>query len=196
LDENTTRALNAAVANNSGGVVPGTISGYLVDDSGLIKLPLLGAIKAEGYTKKQLEQLITNLLLEKQLAKDPVVVVRIASYKISVIGEVSRPGLISVPNERITLPEALAQAGDLTPYGRRDSVLLIREENGKRIFKRFSLNKGEMFNPDIYNLRNQDILYVSPSKDRAESTDRSLQYVSVGLSIVSLAIVVYLQVLK
>jgi len=169
---------------------------YLVDETGFIKLPYLGAVKAEGLNKKQLADFITDALLKSGYAKDPVVSVRVTNYFITMLGEVSRPGNIPVPNERITLPEALAAAGDLTPYGRRNDLLLIREINGKRIYRHIDLNKGEIFDPEIYYLQNQDRIYVYPSNSRAATVDRTGQYVSLFASIISLAIVIYVQFLK
>ncbi len=144
----------------------------------------------------QLAATITDQINTKQLAKDPIVTVRILNYKITVLGEVAHAGVIQVPSERITLPEALAQAGDLTVFGRRDNVLLIREVGDKRISKRFSLNNDEMFNKDIYNLRNQDIIYVGPNNARAAQVDRVTQNVPLALSIISLLILVYVQFVK
>jgi len=171
-------------------------NGYLVDETGIIKVPLIGAIKAEGLTKRELAKLITDLLLSKQIAKDPVVVVRILNYKITVLGEVNHPGVIQVPNERITLPEALGEAGDLTIYGRRNNVLLIREEGDKRIYKRFSLNESQLFDKDIYNLQNQDIIYVEPDNARAAATDRSTTLIPLAISVISLGLVLYLEFIK
>ena len=193
LDEITTRQLNAS---SIGGGLSENSRGYLVDDNGVVKLPLLGIIKAEGLTKYQLADYITKALVEKQLAKEPIVTVRIVSFKITVLGEVTRPGNIPVPTERITLPEALAAAGDLTVYGKRDDILLIREKDGQRIMKHIDLNKGQIFDADIYNLQNQDILYVSPTQNRAGSIDRSGQVISIVASVISLAIVLYVQFIK
>lgn len=193
LDEVTTRQLNSS---SVGGGVGDNSRGYLVDDNGVIKLPLLGNIKAEGLTKNQLSEYISNALIEKKLAKEPIVTVRIESFKVTVMGEVSRPGNIPVPTERITLPEALAAAGDLTVYGRRDDILLIREKDGKRIYKHIDLNQGKIFDNDIYNLQNQDIIYVSPTQNRAGSIDRSGQLISIVASVVSLVIVIYAQFIK
>ncbi|MFD0750759.1 polysaccharide biosynthesis/export family protein [Mucilaginibacter calamicampi] len=169
---------------------------YLVDETGVIKLPYVGAIKAEGLNKKQLADFITNALVKGEYAKEPVVSVRVINYFVTVLGEVVRPGNVPVPNERITLPEALAAAGDLTAYGRRNDVLLVREANGKRIYKHIDLNKGQMFDPDVYNLQNQDKIYVSPSRNRAASVDRTGQLVSIVASVVSLVLVVYVQFIK
>src|SRR4051812_12036614 len=133
LDEATTRILNAPALT-----VTGNATGYLVDETGIIKVPLIGPLKVDGLTKIELANLITTELVTKKYAKDPIVSVRITNYKITVWGEVARPGIIQVPNESITMPEALAAAGDLTVYGQRKNLLLIRETNGQRIYKRFT----------------------------------------------------------
>ncbi len=192
-DPITTAILNSSTAINTG---QGGVSGYLVDETGSIKLPLIGLVKAEGLTKIQLANAITETLLSKQIAKTPIVNVRIVNFKITVLGEVSRPGVIPVPNERMTLPEALASAGDLTSYGKRDNVLLIREVDGKRITKRFSLNQSQLFDKDIYNLQNQDIIYVEPNSARAAASDRTTQLIPYFFSAASLLIVIYLQFIK
>jgi polysaccharide biosynthesis/export protein len=192
-------AVNRIMNPTSGSVtsaLPGTLVGYLVDENGIIKLPILGPLKVDGLTKNQLAKMITDGLLDKKIAKDPVVTVRIINYEVTVLGEVSKPGVIAVPNERITLPEALGDAGDLTIYGQREKILLIREVNGNRIYKRFSLNDQQIFDKDIYNLQNHDIIYVEPNKSKATSADNSFQYISVGLSIASFLVIIYGQVMK
>ncbi|TFF38827.1 polysaccharide biosynthesis/export family protein [Mucilaginibacter psychrotolerans] len=192
-DQITTAILNSATAINSG---QGGVSGYLVDETGNIKLPLLGTVKAEGLTKIQLANFITTNLLDNQLAKSPIVNVRIVNFKVTVLGEVGRPGVISVPNERITLPEALASAGDLTSFGKRNNVLLIREVDGKRTWTRFSLNESQLFDKGIYNLQNEDIIYVEPNSAKAASSDRTTQLIPYFFSTASLLIVIYLQFIK
>ncbi len=187
-DPVTTARFNSAGSNGK--------TEYLVDETGVIKLPYLGAVKAEGLNKKQLADFITNALIKSEYAKDPIVSVRVTNFFVTILGEVVRPGNIPVPNERITLPEALAAAGDLTPYGRRNDVLLIREANGERIYKHINLNKGQMFEPEVYNLQNQDKIYVYPSRNRAASVDRTGQLISIVASVVSLVIVVYVQFIK
>jgi len=189
LDPATTALLNAANTASTAG----TLGGYLVDEAGIIKLPLIGAVKAEGLTKRELATTITNELLDKKLAQDPIVSVRIVNFKVTVLGEVARPGVIPVPNEKITLPEALGAAGDLTIYGKRNNVLLVRTVNGKRIEKRFSLNNDQLFDKDIYNLQNQDIIYVEPNKARAATADITTQLLPVAISVISLLLVLYVQ---
>ncbi|OOQ57061.1 polysaccharide biosynthesis/export family protein [Mucilaginibacter pedocola] len=193
-DQITTAILNSSTAQNTG--QQGGYNGYLVDESGMIKLPLIGSVKAVGLTKAELASSISEALLSKQIAKMPIVNVRIVNFKITVLGEVNHPGIVQVPNEHITLPEALAQSGDLTAYGRRNNVLLIREKDGKRITKRFSLNDSQLFEKDIYNLQNQDIIYIEPNNARAASADRSTQLIPYAFSAVSLLIVIYLQFIK
>jgi polysaccharide export outer membrane protein len=192
LDDVTNRQLNAPNAGASGGAT----NGYLVDESGVVKLPFIGTVKAEGSTKKQLSERITDELLTRKLAKEPIVTVRIENYKVTVLGEVNHPGNIPVPNEKMTLPEALAAAGDLTAYGKRDDILLIREVGNKRIYKHIDLNKGQIFDSDIYNLQNQDLIYVSPTPNKAASIDRSPQLLSLVLSGLSIIIIIYTQFIK
>ncbi len=194
LDPITTATLNSVNPGNSGIISSNAVTGgYLVDETGIIKLPLIGSVKAEGLTKRQLASVITELVLTKKIALDPIVTVRIISYKITVLGEVNRPGVIPVPNEHITLPEALGAAGDLTIYGKRTNITLIREVGDKRIFKHFSLNSDQLFDKDIYNLQNQDVIYVEPNKARASTADITTQLLPTALSVISLIIVLYVQ---
>jgi polysaccharide export outer membrane protein len=192
-DDITNKQLNVSATV---GLTTGTSTGVLVDEDGIIQMPVLGSIKAEGLTKKQLSDLITKKLTDGQIAKNPIVSVRIQNYRITVIGEVNHPGVVQVPSERITLPEALASAGDLTVYGRRNDILLIRETDGERITRHIDLNNGKIFDPEVYNLQNQDIIYVSPINSKAGVIDRSPQLVSLVVTAVSLIIVIYVQFIK
>jgi polysaccharide export outer membrane protein len=187
-DEETTRLLNSSnfISESTGNNSIGLLSGILVDESGTIQIPLIGTIKASGLTKNQLAVTIADKLSSMKFAIDPIVSVRIINYKITVLGEVNKPGVIPIPNEEVTLPQALGFAGDLTPYGRRDNVLLIREIGGKRVLKRFSLNDDQMFNKDFYYLQNQDIIYVEPNKAKAGLSDRTTQLLPIFLSALSL----------
>ncbi|MBD1393290.1 polysaccharide biosynthesis/export family protein [Mucilaginibacter glaciei] len=189
-DAATNALLNSRQAVNEAAGAGG-VSGYLVDENGELKIPLIGTVKAAGLTKIQLANTIAEQLVSKKLAKDPIVNIRVVNFKITVIGEVTRPGVIQIPNERVTLPEAIGFAGDLTPFGKRDNVLLIREVGGKRIFKRFSLNKDQMFDPSIYNLQNQDVIYVEPNSARAANADRFTQLVPILFSSISVIVLLY-----
>ncbi len=194
LDEETKRILNnlttATVAGGSS-----NSPGYLVNDSGFIKFPMLGYVKCSGLLKEQLEEQIKTTLLANKFVLDPIVTVRIANFKITILGEVNRPGVINIPNEKINIIEAIGLAGDLTIFAKSDNILLIREVNGKRIYKRFSLNDPDLFAKEFYNLQNQDVIYIEPTKKKAASLDRSGQFISLGLTAVNMFILIYTQFL-
>lgn len=158
-------------------------SGYLVTDNGSIELPLIGTVAVAGQTNLQAAELIRTKL--KSYLKEPTVSVRNLNFRVSVLGEVARPSLFTIPNEQLTLPEALGLAGDLTIYGRRDNVLIIREQDGKRTFARLDLTKREAFRSPYYSLRPNDIVYVEPSKARIATTDRTFQLLPIVIGIVS-----------
>ena len=184
---NQTNGFSVASSSSSG--VPtaaAPVTGNLVDDKGIITLPLIGKIKADSLTKEQLASLITRELIDKKIALDPIVTVRIINYKITVLGEVAHPGVIPVPNEKITLPEAIGLAGDLTIYGRRDNVLLVRLVGDKLVYRRFSLNNDRMFAKDLYYLQNNDLIYVEANKAKAGLSERSTQTIPIYLSVLSL----------
>ena len=136
------------------------IVGYLVDQNGDIDFPVLGKMHVQGLTRMQLTELIKKKLSEGDLIKDPIVTVQFLNFKVSVIGEVSRPGTFEISGDRITLLEALSRAGDLTIHGRRDRVAVIREENGERIIRYHDLRSSDIFNSPCYYLQQNDIVYV------------------------------------
>lgn len=156
---------------------------YLVDKEGYIVFPQLGKIKAAGLSK----DVFAASLQEKiaKFVKDPIVNVRITNYKFTVQGEVNRPNVYKIDSERITLPEALTMAGDLTIYGKRDNVLLIREENGKMITHRIDITKGDFVNSDFYYIKQNDIIYVEPNGTKANSSAVGPN-ISVAISLVTL----------
>ena len=144
---------------------------YLVDNEGKITFPVLGELKLGGLTKKQAEQLIINKL-KPYIKETPIVTVRMINYKISVIGEVARPGTFTISNEKVNLLEALAMAGDMTVYGLRDNVKLIREDaNGKQEIITLDLNKAETILSPYYWLQQNDIVYITPNKTKAQNSD-------------------------
>ena len=167
---------------------------YLVDNEGKISFPVLGALTVGGLTKKQAEQLIVDKL-KPYMKENPIVTVRMVNYKISVIGEVARPGTFTISNEKVNLLEALAMAGDMTVYGLRDNVKLIREDaNGKQQIVTLDLNKAETILSPYYWLQQNDIIYVTPNKAKARNSDvgnsTSLWFsaTSILVSIVSLLV--------
>lgn len=144
---------------------------YLVDNEGKISFPVLGALTVGGLTKKQAEQLIVDKL-KPYMKENPIVTVRMVNYKISVIGEVVRPGTFTISNEKVNLLEALAMAGDMTVYGLRDNVKLIREDaNGKQQIVTLDLNNAETILSPYYWLQQNDIVYITPNKAKARNSD-------------------------
>jgi len=149
----------------------GTLMPYLVDNEGYINFPVVGRLKVSGLTKSECE----NMILEKirpymAETENPVVTVRMSSYSVSVIGEVARPGSFQVAREKITILEALAQAGDLTIYGVRDKVKLIREDaTGKKEIHTLDLTNANIVNSPYYYLQQNDIVYVEPNKVKAQN---------------------------
>jgi polysaccharide export outer membrane protein len=163
-------------------------AGYLVGDDGSVKLPLVGTVPLAGLTNREASDLIAEKL--RVYLKEPTVSVRNLNFRISVLGEVARPALFTIPNERVTLPEALGLAGDITIYGRRDNVMIIREEDGKRVFSRLDLTRRDAFQSPFYALRPNDIVYVEPGKARLTSADRTYQLAPIVIGILSLLAII------
>ncbi len=193
---NLTVASNAgmAVSNSSYVTTQPVLQPYLVDNDGNINFPVLGELKLGGLTKREAEQLIIDKL-KPYMKETPIVTVRMVNYKISVIGEVTRPGTFTISNEKVNLLEALAMAGDMTVYGLRDNVKLIREDaNGKQQIVTLDLNKAETILSPYYWLQQNDIIYVTPNKAKARNSDvgnsTSLWFsaTSILVSIVSLLV--------
>lgn len=144
--------------------------GYLVDVNGDIDFPVLGKIHVVGLTRLQLKEMIKKRLIDEDLVKDPVVTVQFLNYKVSVIGEVARPGSFTIAGDRITLLEALSMAGDLTIYGRRDRVAVIREKDGKRKVLFNDLRSSDIFSSPCYYLQQNDIVYVEPNRAKSQQS--------------------------
>lgn len=173
------------------------VLGYLVDTNGNIDFPILGQIHAEGLTRMQLTELIKNKLIEGDLIKDPIVTVQFLNFKISVMGEVSRPGSFTISGDRITLLEALSMAGDLTIYGRRDRVGVIRENDGKRTILFHDLRSADIFNSPCYYLQQNDIVYVEPNKTKAgQSSINQNNSIGVWVSVISLLTTIAVLIFK
>ena len=144
---------------------------YLVNNEGCIDFPVLGTLKVGGLTKNEAEDMIREKL-KPYLKEVPIVTVRMSNYKISVLGEVARPGTFTVSNEKVNVLEALAMAGDLTIWGMRDNVKLVREDaTGKREIIELDLTNAEIITSPYYYLQQNDILYISPNKTKAKNSD-------------------------
>ncbi len=186
---NVSRATTVTGSNNESG-------GYLVNADGTIDLPVLGAVQASGLTKEELKTKITDLILAKKLLVDPIVDIRYLNYEVTILGEVAKPTVITVPNEKISLLKALGLAGDLTIYGKRDNVLLIREENGEKITRHINLNSSDFFNSPYYYLKPNDVIYVQPNATKAATASRSTQYLPIIFSALSVIAIVLDRILR
>lgn len=151
----------------------GQLQSYLVDNEGCIDFPIVGSLRVGGLTKSDCEQLILSKIKPYLNENErPIVTVRMTNYKISVLGEVARPGMFTVSNEKINILEALAQAGDLTIYGVRTNVKLIREdETGKKQIYTLNLNDASLVNSPYYYLQQNDIVYVEPNKVKSRNSN-------------------------
>jgi len=179
-----TGSMNSIQGNGAGGGSPSsTPNGFLVDQNGSIQLPLVGSISVVGLSTAQARLAIEKKLL--QYLKEPVVSLRVSNFRISVLGDVGKPGVYPVNNERVSVSEALSMAGDLTITGVRSNVLLIREDRGVREYIRLDLQSKNLFNSPFYYLQNNDILYVQPGPAKYASVDSSYRNVSIILSALS-----------
>jgi polysaccharide export outer membrane protein len=159
--------------------------GYLVDDEGNINFPGLGKVHLAGLTKNAAID-----TLQKQITKyvvNTTVNIRFLNYRITVLGEVNRPGTYTVENERITILEALGLAGDLTIYGKRNNVLVYRKVEGEARFHRVDLTSSKLFESDYFYLQQNDMIYVQPNKARMGSSVYN-QNLSVGMSLLSILV--------
>lgn len=167
--------VSTAINTGNGGQNIGSnraLQTYLVDNEGFIDFPVLGRVKVMGLTKSMCEKKIHDSILPYlNASENPVVTVRMSNYKISVLGEVARPGMFNVGNEKINILEALAQAGDLTIYGVRDRVKLIRENaQGRKEIQTINLNDANLVSSPYYYLQQNDIVYVEPNKVKARNS--------------------------
>lgn len=173
--------INATTDNN------GSLQNYIVDQDGYINFPILGKIKVGGLTKRQVEQAIHDKIYPGYTKENPIVTMRFLNYRVTVLGEVAKPGIYSSETAKMTLFDALASAGDLTIYGKRDRVLLIRmDEHGeKHIYPVNLQDKNLLLNNNLYNLQQNDVIYVEPNKTKGnDSQIGSLQnLVLSGLSL-------------
>ena len=166
------------------------LTGYFVDQEGFVDFPVLGRIYVNRMTLNEAKNLLYTKL--KAFLKDPVVNIRFLNLKVSVLGEVQRPGTIRLTNKRLTIFEAIGLAGDMTPYSNRTNVVVIREKNGRRSLKRLNLQQIDIFHSQYYYLQQNDVVYIEPTRNKintlADKASRLISYLSAGVAILTLAI--------
>ena len=158
-----------------------TLQSYLVDINGSINFPVIGSIKLAGLSKSQAIKYINDQL--SPYLKNAIVTIQFMNYKVTVLGEVLRPGQYAISNERVTVLDALGLAGDMTIYGKRNNVLITRENNGKLEFVRLNLNSDEVFKSPYFYLQQNDVIYIEPNN--VKSFNAQSQNVTLYLSSVS-----------
>lgn len=175
--------LAATVTATSGSGNPTT--GYLVDLNGNINLPLIGTVKAEGFTRVELDSLITDKL--KDFTKGAIVNVRFQNAKVSVLGDVIRPGDVPIISERLTILEALSDAGDMKVTGKRENVLVVREQSGVRTIGRIDLTSQKLFESPYFYLQSNDVVYVEPVQAAyVARSNKLLPYVAAAAGVAAL----------
>ncbi|RZJ70956.1 MAG: polysaccharide export protein [Flavobacterium sp.] len=175
---------NYQVDNNQNG-----IKTYLIDNAGNIDFPVIGKLKLGGLTRAEAVNKISSSVSE--YIKDPIVNLRILNFKISVLGEVAKPNTFSIQSERITLLEALGMAGDLTIYGKRDNILVIREADGKKTFTRVNILNSNFMNSPYYYLTQNDVVVVEPNKARvnASAVGPNISLIISGISVLATVLI-------
>lgn len=173
----------------SGTATSGTLQNYLVDNFGVVNFPILGSVKLSGMTIREAQEHIANLIYPDYISSKPIVNIRQLNFEVAVLGEVKNPGLYKVNNGQMTILDALAAAGDMTIYGKRDDVLLVRTlENGELSFHKIDMrNRKLALNKDLFYLQQNDKLYVHANRARGNSS-RFGSLESLGMSALSILI--------
>ena len=154
--------------------------GYVVDNDGQIDFPVLGVLNVAGLTRWELAEKIKKELIDQKYLSDAVVTVQFMNFKVSAIGEVNNPGTYAIDGDRLTILQALSMAGDLTIYGERENVSVIRERNGERVIYEVNLCDVDLFKSPAYHLEQNDVIYVQPNahKSRQSTVDTKNQWVT------------------
>lgn len=190
----------SATGSNAGGgasaaSASAAASGYLVDiTTGDIQLPMLGTIHADGMTKKQLEEEIIRRS-RQYVNEDPIVNIRYLNFRVTFLGNVGSPGTVIFDSERVSFLQALGEVGGIAPGGDLKRILLFREQNGKRSMHIIDLTNGDFFNSPNYYLKQNDVVYVSPTNRQLVASDqsamRTFQYVNIGFAVVNLLFIIF-----
>jgi polysaccharide export outer membrane protein len=181
-------SVTSGISTPAGGS-PGS-GGYLVDEQGNIEFQGVGLLHVEGLSRSILKDTLSNRL--REYLKNPYFTIRFLNYRFTMLGEISRPGIFNIPNEHINLLEAIGLGGDLTFYGRRDNVLVIRENNGKREYGRLDLTKPEVMASPYFYLQPNDVVYIEQSKKKIAANDQVTQRnLALIVSLISVTAILY-----
>jgi polysaccharide biosynthesis/export protein len=186
LDPRPDAAYNLQEAGTAGG--SGAAGGFMVDQNGNIEYPQLGTLHLEGLSKEQVTDLIKSKIEADTLLREPVgVMVRFLNFKVSVLGEVTSPGTYSLPTERVTILEALGLSGDITEFGKKNNVMVVRENNGQIERGRIDLTSDSMFVSPYYRLQQNDVVFVEASKRKIRQLERqeTAQQIGIASSIIT-----------
>lgn len=164
---NTSTAANAGSATNGQNAM--SLNGYLVNADGNISMPILGNIQVLGKTTNEIEDLIEKILIDQGQLNNPTVIVRVTNAKITILGDIGNPGTYPYYEQNLTLLQALGYAGDLSIFGRRNDILIIREQDGKRTYGHIDMRKTDWFNSEYYYIKQNDIIYVNPNGPKIKS---------------------------
>jgi len=183
LNQGNLAMISGAVAGGATSQQQAVVSGYLVSKDGYVHMPYIGNVYVKGSTTEQVRDSIISKI--SFYFKDPVVNVRFANFKVSVLGEVQNPSTFLIPNEKPTLMDALGMAGDLTIYGRRDNIMLIRDSEGKKEITRLNLDSSKTISSSYFYLRPNDVIYVEASSSKVLSTDayRNRNFAIIGAAL-------------
>lgn len=165
------------------------VEGYFVSEKGTINFPILGQLSVVGITQDSLKHYLEQRLKEDGYVIDPVVTTKLMNFRVTVVGEVRAPQQIHVPGTRLTILEALAICGDITDYGQRENVVIMRDENGQKTLGEVDLTKKEMLDSPYYYLHNNDVVYIEPNDRQKRMSDRNddiPRYISIGVSVWSI----------
>ena len=196
IDPTTSAPVNQAanVPVSASSTSPTTlVPGLLVDKDGNISLPIIGTVKVAGLTTFQAKALIKQKA--SQYFKDPDVQLRFTNFKITVLSEVAHPSSFIMPNEKITVLDAIGMAGDLTIYGRRENIMVIRDNNGKRELARLNLNSADLFDSPYFYLKQNDVVYVEPNRSKIVQADASqTRIITIAASITAALLVLLIRI--
>ncbi len=162
------------------------VEGYFVSEKGTINFPILGQLSVVGITQDSLKHYLEQRLKEDGYVIDPVVTTKLMNFRVTVVGEVRAPQQIHVPGTRLTILEALAICGDITDYGQRENVVIMRDENGQKTLGEVDLTKKEMLDSPYYYLHNNDVVYIEPNDRQKRMSDRNddiPRYISMAVSV-------------